>query len=163
MTSTTHDDTAAHTAPEQPKSIRVAVRLMIAGAVVSALRALVPLIWGDQIRELALAGQDVSSLSPQQVDSIVSASLGGAAVGALGGAALWVWMAWANNGGRRWARIVATVFFCISVMSFIYSVTQPALPVGYALLAVSMVIGVAAIIALYRPSASEYIEEHSAK
>jgi hypothetical protein len=24
---------------------------------------------------------------------------------------LWLWMAWANKGGRSWARIMATVFF----------------------------------------------------
>jgi hypothetical protein len=26
---------------------------------------------------------------------------------------LWLWMAWANKGGRSWARIMATIFFAI--------------------------------------------------
>ena len=166
MTSTTSSSTSRiPIAPERPQSTRVAVGLMVAGAVVSALRALVPLIWGDQIKELALAGagDDVANLSQQQIDSIVSASLGGAVAGALGGALLWVWMAWANSGGRRWARIVATVFFGISVVTFLYSLTQPALPVGYALATLLVLIGAAAIVALYRPSSTEFIEASSPK
>lgn len=162
MTSTT-STSRIPIAPERPRSTRVAVGLMVAGAVVSALRALVPLIWGDEIKQLALAGagEQVNNLSQQQIDSIVSASLGGAVAGALGGALLWVWMAWANNGGRRWARIVASVFCGISVVSFLYSLTQPALPIGYVLATALMLIGVAAIIALYRPSSSEYIAASS--
>lgn len=152
-------------APERPQATRVAVGLMVAGAVVSALRALVPVIWGDQIREMVLseAGAEIEALSPEQLDTVVSTSFGSAIFGALAGALVWVWMAWANHGGRRWARILATVFCCLSGAGFLYTLTQPALPVGYALTTVHMLIGVAALIALYRPSSTEFVEASSAK
>lgn len=146
-------------APERPTSITVAVRLMIAGAVVAGLRALIPIIWSDQIRANAIeqAGAQAETLSPSQLDTVVASALGGAVVGALLSALLWVWMAWANHGGRRWARIVGTVFFAFSAISFLYGFAAPGLPVEYVVGAVSLIIGAAATIALWRPSSSEYI------
>ena len=42
-------------------------------------------------------------------------------VGALIAVALWLWMAWANNRGRNWARIVSAVFFGISTLDLLIS------------------------------------------
>ena len=54
-----------------------------------------------------------------EVAAVVTSVIGGViAVG------LWLWMAWANGRGRRWARIVATVFFAINTLDLIASVAR---------------------------------------
>ena len=40
----------------------------------------------------------------------------------LGGTALWLWMAWKNGLGRRWARVTATVFFGVYTVFLVVAV-----------------------------------------
>jgi hypothetical protein len=86
-----------------------------------------------------------------------------AALSALGVIAtgLWLWMAWANKGGRSWARIMATVFFVV------LTAAEPALLIdlhaGLLLYLFSLLFfivywlaGLSAVVLLWRRSSSDY-------
>jgi hypothetical protein len=78
---------------------------------------------------------------------------------------LWLWMAWANKGGRSWARITATVFFGLltagELALLIKSLTgEIFLTAGYSLLVsfffVYWLAGLSAVVLLWQRSSSDY-------
>ncbi len=71
------------------------------------------------------------------------------------GVLLWLWMAWANNKGSNWARIVATVLFGLNTISVILDVGRAS--VAIIPVAVGWLIGLAAIVLLWRKETTAYI------
>lgn len=78
---------------------------------------------------------------------------------------LWLWMAWANRGGRSWARIMATVFFglltagglawlIIGLTGKIPSLTDVSIIVS--LFLVYWLAGLSAVVLLWQRSSSDY-------
>lgn len=69
---------------------------------------------------------------------------------------LWVWMAWANNRGRNWARIVATVLFALDTISFILSISRASVSIIF--LALEWLVGLVAIVFLWRKETTQWID-----
>ncbi len=95
--------------PEPPDSVLTAVKLMYAGAVVSALSLIVGVATIGSLRsalQRANPSYTSSQLHTAEVAGVVFIVVFG-----LIGVGLWIWMAMANKRGANWARIVATVFF----------------------------------------------------
>lgn len=151
---------------EQPSSIRTAVRLMWAGAVVSLLSLVVTLVTlgglKGQVRDqLAATQQDVT---PEMVDAAFAAAIGAGVAGAVIAIGLWLWMAWKNGQGRRWARVVATVLGAINVVSTLFTLsagasTAPSLVVSV----VGLVLAVAILVLLWRKDSSAFYAARSAR
>lgn len=104
---------------EPPASVRNAVRLMYAGAALSAVVVIVTLVSIASLKGAILTKYPhytSTQVHNAEVAAVVTSVIGGViAVG------LWLWMAWANGRGRRWARIVAAVFFAINTLDLIAS------------------------------------------
>lgn len=148
----------------QPRSIANAVKLMYVGAALSVVGILITLFMRDTIREqvekgAADAGRD---MSPSDVDAAVAVAVGFSVVVGLLGVGLWLWMAWANGRGKKWARIVATVFFALSLVSFLLSLLQSPPPLSLVSSIVSVLLGATIIYLLYRPESTQYYEAQSA-
>ena len=94
--------------PSAPAPVRTAVKLMYAGAAVSAVTLIISLALVPAVK--AALGKATPSLTAAQVSDvnilIVLAMVFGLAV-----VAVWLWMARANGQGRNWARILSTVLF----------------------------------------------------
>lgn len=147
----------------RPPAMENAVKLMRLGGLVSLL-SLLTLFFSTGATREAIEKQlrdNDASVSQDTIDTAVSFSIGLGVVFALFGVALWFWMASANGKGRSWARIVATVFFAIQVLSFLYSFTQSQ-PVITRLFGVIMLaIGAGAIYFMYRPESSQFYQARS--
>ena len=69
-------------------------------------------------------------------------------------------MAWANKGGRSWARIMATVFFVVltagGLTSLIFTRDFTSVLVLYMIFLVYWLAGLSAVVLLWRPSSSDY-------
>jgi hypothetical protein len=142
---------------EQPASIRLAVRLMLVGAALSALGVLLTFTQTDAIREAVEDSDD--SLTQSQIDTAVNVGIAAAVVSGLVGVGLWVWMAVANGQGKSWARVLATVFGGLNLIGALFSFVgagSTGLSVGLGL--VSLVLAVVILVLLYRPDASRYYE-----
>jgi hypothetical protein len=104
---------------ERPASVRNAVRLMYAGAALSAVVVIVTLVSVGSLKATILTRYPhytSTQVHNAEVAAVVTSVIGGIiAVG------LWLWMAWANGRGRRWARIVAAVFFGINTLDLLVS------------------------------------------
>jgi hypothetical protein len=143
---------------EQPGSIRTAVMLMRVGALLSLLSLLTTFLFRDQIRdqvEETLESQG-TTITADTVDAAVAVGTAFAVFFGLIGVALWLWMAWANGRGKGWARIVATVLFALSAVSFLFSFTQPQPLLNTVVGLVNLVLGAAIVFLLWKRESSAY-------
>lgn len=143
---------------EPPAPLRTAVLLMRVGALLSLLSLLSTFLFRDQIRdqvEQTLEDQG-SAITADAVDTAVAVGTAFAVFVGLVGVALWLWMAWANGRGKGWARIVATVLFALSAISFLFSFSQPQPVLSTVLGLVNLVLGAAIVFLLWKRESSAY-------
>lgn len=147
--------------PPQPQSVRIAVILMYVGAALSAVSLIISLALSGRIKSaVGTAARRVKTSKPltvSQIHSIENFYLALIVVVLLISIGLWLWMAWANGRGRGWARILSTVFFGFNTLWLVVSVGRtggPAIFIG-----IGWLIGLAALIFLWRRDTSQYIAQ----
>ncbi|GIG19352.1 hypothetical protein Cch01nite_00760 [Cellulomonas chitinilytica] len=145
---------------ERPASVTRAVQLMYAGAALSLVGIVVAWATKSSLRDTVATA--TPSLSASELDTAVTIALTVATVVGLVGVGLWLWMAAANNAGRSWARIVATVFGGLNVVSTLYSLVSSAGP-AIILNLLSVALAVVILVLLWRPASSEYYRSRSAR
>lgn len=152
-------------AVEQPTSISTAVKLMLAGAVVSLLSLIYSLATigetKDTLREEVLKNEPNASQST--IDGAIAFGIGFAVVLGLVGALLWVWMAWKNGQGRSWARVVATVFGGLAVLSAVFTLSAGnAEAVSMVTTVINLVLAAVILFLLWRPESSRFYDASTA-
>ena len=145
--------------PGPPASVVMAVRLMYAGAVVSALSLIVGLATVGSLRT-SLHKSD-PSLTASQLHSLQTVVVVGSVVIGVIGIALWVWMALMNKAGKAWARIVATVLFGLDTLFLLLGVARAGAAAGTLVSILTWLIGLGAVIFLWRRDSSEYFTASS--
>ncbi len=145
--------------PPPPPSVLKAVKLMYAGAIVSAVSLIVSLIipLADVASTKASIRKAHPSFTASQVNQVFNLGIGLAIVFGVIGAALWLWMARASSQGRNWARILSTVFFGISTLELFTVLNAPSL-LGLLFTVLLWVIGAAAVFFLWRGESSEFFK-----
>jgi hypothetical protein len=140
--------------PEPPTPVQNAVKLMYAGAAVSAISLIITLVTIGSLRT-AIHNAD-PTLTPAKVHSAEVAAVAVAVIFGLIGIGLWVWMAFANKAGKNWARITATVFFALDTLSVLASLRQAEPALSRVISILIWLIGLGAIILLWRRDSSAY-------
>ena len=142
------------TRPDRPRSVRTAVLLMYAGAALSAVSLIVSVLSFHAIERVIRNAS--STLTAQQVhnDAIVAVTI--AVVESLIAIGLWLLMAWGNNKGLNWARIVATVLFGLNTLFLLLSFVRATVSASLAFSVLVWLIGLGAIIRLWRTESSQY-------
>ena len=108
--------------PGPPPSVVMAVRLMYAGAVVSALSLIVGLATVGSLRDSLHKSKP--TLTPAQFHNLQTVFVVGSVVIGVISIGLWVWMALMNKAGKSWARIVATVLFGLDTLFLLFGVAR---------------------------------------
>jgi hypothetical protein len=154
--------------PPAPAPVRTAVKLMYAGAAVSAALLITGLALIITDINAAARGQFLghSLTSPQARPFIITAWI----VFGLVGVSLWLWMARANGQGRNWARILSTVLFGLATLQLLHVLPAATPPLGhagsgatvlfYALWVAGWLAGAAAVWLLWRPASSVFFKPH---
>jgi hypothetical protein len=149
----------------RPQSVSNAVKLMYAGAALGVVNMILTPMSTDGIRaqiEDAMAGQP-NAMTPSQIDGFVTFAVIMSLVFGLIGVGLWLLMAWANGKGKNWARIVATVLFALSAVSFLTSLPQAgSAPLLVAVSGLTTLVGALAIYFLWRKDSSAWFRAQSA-
>ncbi len=152
--------------PLAPAPVLTAVKLMYAGAAVSAVALIIGLALIIVDVEAAARGRFLghSLTAPQMRPLIITVWI----VFGLAVIALWLWMARANGQGRTWARILSTVLFGLATLQLRGDFTQPVSHAGFgvtvlyyggtALFVAAWLVGVAAVWLLWRPAASAFFK-----
>jgi len=151
--------------PAAPAPVQTAVRLMYAGAAVSAVQLIIGLALIIVDINAVAGGQFLghSLTAPQMRPLIITVWI----VFGLAGIALWVWMARANGQGRNWARILSTVLFGLATLQLLHPQPQGS-PAGFGvtvlyygstvLFVAAWLAGAAAVWLLWRPASSAFFK-----
>lgn len=139
----------------KPRSVEFAVLLMYAGAALAVLDIVLTLSMSDAIKDNLKSRMD-GTVSSARLDDAFSSFNTQAVVGGVIGIVLWVAMARFNDRGLPWARVVATVLFGISTLRFLSQLlSTPPIPL-FAVVFLTWLVGLSAVIYLWRPESSEY-------
>jgi hypothetical protein len=150
--------------PQSARTVRSAVRLMYAGAAVSAAELIIGLALIIVDIQVAARGQFLGhSLAAQKPLVITLGTISGLAV-----IALWLWMARASGQGRNWARSLSTVLFVLATLQLRGAFTRPVSHAGFAvtvlyyggtvLFAAAWLVGGAAVWLLWRPASTAFFK-----
>ena len=138
-----------------PQSVLRAVRVMYVGLAASLLGIVIDMTTLSSTRSEILKRNP--TFTTAQVNTAEHLEIGIFIASGLIGAALWLWMAQKCRAGKGWARVVSTVFFGIETLSLVVG-TAAAQGGGltriYGL--VVWVIGLIAVVLLWRRSSSDY-------
>jgi hypothetical protein len=146
--------------PGPPPSVVMAVRLMYAGAVVSAVSLVVGLATIGSLRNsLHTANPKLTTVQLHDLQTAVV--IGSVAIGLIS-IGLWVWLALANKAGRSWARIVASVLFGLDTLFLLLGVAREGAAGSTLVSILTWLIGGGAVIYLWRKDASEYFKPQAA-
>jgi hypothetical protein len=152
--------------PPQPPALRNAVRLMWAGAAIALISVVLTLILSSKVRSAvtkAAVKANVTKrsdgktvLTTSQIHSLASLTVVFLVVVGVIAVVLWAWMAWANNKGRSWARIVATVLFGLNTISLLLDVSRAGITIIPVVL--GWLIGLVAVVLLWRKETTAHIK-----
>ncbi|MGO8885283.1 MAG: hypothetical protein ACLPUO_15130 [Streptosporangiaceae bacterium] len=140
--------------PAPPQSVLTAVKLMYAGAAVSVLGLIISLATVGSVKSAIRSADPTYTSSQLHAAEVLIITV--AVIEALVGVGLWLWMAWANKRGRNWARIVATVLFALNTLGLVLNLARPHTIIGTVYSTVLWLIGLSAIILLWRKESSPY-------
>jgi hypothetical protein len=140
--------------PEPPAPVLTAVKLMYAGAAVSAISLIVTLLTIGSLKT-AIRSRD-PSFTQTQLHSAEVVGVTFAVILGLLGIGLWIWMASANKAGKNWARITSTVFFGLDTLGLLASFSQAETLLSRLVSLVVWLIGLGAIVMLWRKESSGY-------
>jgi hypothetical protein len=144
--------------PPAPPSIRTAVKLMYAGAVLAGVSFIVGLATIGSLKQ-AIINASVKKLTSSQLHTAEVVGVSTIVILGLIGIGLWLWMAWANGRGRNWARIVAAVLFGLNTLGLLSAVARPN-AVGTKIFdALGWLVGLGATYYLWRKDSSEYFAQ----
>ena len=74
------------------------------------------------------------------------------------GVALWLWMARKNSQGKNWARILSTVLFGLATLDLFGVVSQPKTVLGLVFPVLTWLVGLGAVILLWRRESTEFFK-----
>ena len=142
--------------PPAPQSVLNAVKLMYAGAAVSTVSLIISLVsiggTKDAIRKAR------PSLTAAQVNQLNTFIIALAVVSGVVGVALWLWMARKNGQGKNWARVLSTVLFGLATLDLFGVVSQPKTVLGLVFPLLTWLIGLGAIVFLWRKESTEFFK-----
>ena len=142
--------------PAAPPSVLRAVKLMYIGAAVSTVSLVISLVSISGTKEAIRKARP--SLSAAQVNQLNTFIIALAVVSGVIGVALWLWMARANSQGRNWARIVSTVLFGLATLDMFGVLSQPKTVLGLVFPVLTWLVGLGAVILLWRRDSTEFFK-----
>ena len=139
-------------AAPRPRTVRAAVKLMLAGAAAELAAMITVLVTSGAVRAAVAARYPaaVYSVTVHQVADLVAAPI---AIG------LWLWLAWANGRGEDWARMISGACFGLLTLTLVGQLSQNAVayaPAGMIAAAVVWAIGLVSVVLIFTPAACRY-------
>jgi hypothetical protein len=142
--------------PPAPPSVLNAVKLMYVGAAISTVSLIISLI--DISGTKAAIRKARPSLTAAQVNQLNTFIITLAIVSGVIGVALWLWMARANSQGRNWARILSSVLFGLATLDLYGVLSQPKTVLGLVFPVLTWLVGLGAVIFLWRKESTEFFK-----
>ena len=146
--------------PPEPATVLNAVKLMYVGAAVSTVSLIVSLVSIGGTK--AAIRKAKPSLTVAQVNQLNTFIIALALLSGIVGIALWLWMARANSQGRNWARILSSVLFIFATLDLFGVISQPKTILGLVFPVLTWIIGLCAVVLLWRPASTAFFRPQGA-
>lgn len=146
-------------AAPRPRSVRVAVKLMLAGAA-AELAAMITVIATLGSVRATVAARDAAVVQAVHMHQVTDISLAPVAIG------MWLWLAWANGRGQDWARPLSAACFGLISVSVIAALAQDAAafaPATMIAAAVIWTLGLSSVVLIFTPAAGRYYRPQPAQ
>ena len=150
--------------PRSARTVQAAVRLMYAGAAVSAAGLIIGLALIIVDIQVAARGQFLGHSLTAHKPLVITVWI----VFGLAGVSMWLWMARANGQGRNWARILSTVLFVLATVQLRGAFTRLVSHAGFGvtvlyygaavLFVAAWLAGGAAVWLLWRPASTAFFK-----
>jgi hypothetical protein len=136
----------------RPRTVRAAVKLMLAGAAAELATVITVLVTSGAVRAAVAARHPsvVHAVMAHQVIDLVAAPV---AIG------VWLWLAWANGKGEDWGRVLGAACFGLLSLTMLGDLTQHAAtyaPASMIAAAIEWAIGLASVLLIFTPAAGRY-------
>jgi hypothetical protein len=142
--------------PSAPPSVVNAVKLMYAGAAVSTVSLVLSLVdIGGTKTAIHKARPNLTTAQVNQLNTFIIAL---AVFSGVIGVGLWLWMAKANGQGRNWARILSSVLFGLATLDMFGVLSQPKTLIGLVFPVLTWLIGLGAVILLWRKDSTAFFK-----
>jgi hypothetical protein len=149
----------------KPPSLRRAEGLMRAGAGLALLGTILTLAASGKIKaevfnavrknDTNVRHSGATGYTIPQLHTVASVTFAALVAAGIISILLWVWMAWANNRGSGWARIIASVLFALITVEVVLARSRSSISFLFILL--EWVIGLVAIVLLWQRETTAYI------
>ena len=139
--------------PGIPASVRTAVRMMYAGATVSLVSVIVSLAAINQIKTAFEARHPLAQDAAQGAASLAAAAV---IISGAVGIGLWLKLASASRKGRSWARTAGTILFGLDTLGLLGTLGRAGIPAVKTFGVLIWLIGLIAVISLWRRPSSDY-------
>ena len=146
-------------AAPRPRSVRVAVKLMLAGAA-AELAAMITIISTLGSVRATVAARDAAAMQAVHLHQVTVIGLAPAAIG------MWLWLAWANGRGQDWARMLSAGCFALISLSVMAQVAQGAAafaPATMIAAAIVWALGLSSVVLIFTPAAGRYYRPQPAQ
>jgi hypothetical protein len=145
--------------PPLPNSVQNAVKLMYAGAGLTAIELIVYLATISSLRNAI--HKAFPTYSATRVHQVEVSSIIFTLVILLIAIGLWIWMARASAAGRNYARITGTVFFGLNTLNVLLQLARPHASVALVVILLVWLAGLGAVIMLWRRESGEYFSRRT--
>jgi hypothetical protein len=146
---------------QPPRSVLNAVRLMYAGAALELIALIIAVATRASLKVAIVARHPL--YGPAQVHQAEVARAVPLVIGALIAIGLWLWMAWANNRGKNWARVLSAVFFGINTLDLFISFFVVRATATMIVGVVIWLVGLMAIVLLFREESVPFFRQQPAR
>jgi hypothetical protein len=148
-----------------PATVQRAIMAMYGGAATSTVYLIAALVTMGSLKS-ALASANKTAKHP-----LTASQINGEATGyiiyvvfvGLVAIALWLWMARMNGQGKSWARVTATVLFCLWTINTVGTVTQTRLILAMVFPVIAWLLGLGAVFLLWRPDSAAFFKSQSSR
>jgi hypothetical protein len=146
-----------------PQSVQAAVKFIYAGAVIQAVAVIIQIAVVHSHFPSILASLSSTPLTPSQQHTAEVVVFGFFVVSGIIVVSVWLWMASKNNAGRRWARILSTVFFALLSLLMLGAFAQQVTLDSNMPTVAEWLVGLVAIVLLWQRESSEFFSARSTR
>lgn len=142
--------------PPIPPSVTNAVRLMFVGAGLTAVGLILEFIGLSALKSAIRTASP--TLTNAQVNTAEAVAVAFFVIIGLLSIGLWIWMALASKGGHNYARIVSSVLFGLNTLFLLINIARTGLAGGLIASLVTWLVGLGAIVMLWRKDSTAYFQ-----
>jgi uncharacterized membrane protein len=137
-----------------PRPVLTAVKLMYAGAIVSAITFVIGLVTVGGTR--TALKKAYPKYTAHQISTLVTFDVAVGIIVGLLSVGLWIFIARACQRGRNWARMTGTVLFALDTLLLLLSVSRLTVGAAFLIDVVIWLIGLGVVVLLWRKESSAF-------